>query len=186
MTPRRSSFCCKPPACVATRWGCAATGVWYPGWSQYFLNDAPMSRRPWLHRIQCVGRPCSALRAVSCAVLRHGSGWAARTQDRRRWFAGRCCWCGRLGRPTAPAALVGRTVPHAASRAVRLVRPGRRLRHAARCVLHRYQAIDALLFKHAEHTRFADRRHPEARRAESIPLPKWADPTRFPLRRGSR
>ena len=59
-------------------------------------------------------------------------------------------------------------------------------RRAARCKLHRYQAIDALPFKHAEHTRCADRRHPEARRAESVPLAEWADPTRFPLRRGSR
>ena len=105
MTPRRNSFCCQPPACVATRWGCAATGVWYSGWSQYFLNDAPMSRRPWLHRIQCV--PCAVL---CCGMAADG----LRTQDRRRWFAGRCCWCGRLGRPTAAAALAGRTVPHAA------------------------------------------------------------------------
>jgi hypothetical protein len=57
--------------------------------------------------------------------------------------------------------------------------------HAA-CKLRRYQTIDALLFKHAEHTRFADRRHPEARRADSVPLAKWADPIRLPLRRGSR
>jgi hypothetical protein len=111
MTPRRNSFCCQPPACsVATRCGCAATGVSYPGWSQYFLNDAPMSRRPWLHRIQCVR--C----AVLCCGMAADGLRALRTAG--RWFAGRCCWCGRLGRPKAAAALAGRTVQHAGGRAV--------------------------------------------------------------------
>ena len=128
MTPRRNSFCCQPPACVATRWGCAATGVWYPGWSQYFLNDAPMSRRPWLHRIQCV--PCRALccaaawQRMDCAHSgppAGGSpagaagavGWVGLRQ-RQRWRGGRCrmrpcravqCgWYGEAGDCAAPHA----------------------------------------------------------------------------------
>ena len=128
MAPRRNSFCCKPPACVATRWGSASTGVWYPGWSQDFLNDAPMPRRPWLHRIQCVR--ASAVRALCCgmaAARRRTALRALRTAG--RWTAGLCCCCGRLYRRHW-AALVRLTVPHAAGHAVRLVRPGRRLRHA--------------------------------------------------------
>ena len=111
-TRRRNSFCCKPPACVATRWGCAATGVWYPGWSQYFLNDAPMSRRPWLHRIQCAA---SAVLCAACRVVRGAAAWQRMgcahsgppaggskpagaagavgrvgLRHRQRWWGGRC------------------------------------------------------------------------------------------------